>query len=232
RDCADEARRARRVRKRADRHRLSPARQNPRLFPQPCRRPGRSGTDLRGNGRVERHYCRRPFMGRPSGAGDQIHPARPGTDRDPGSAGFHEPRAGGHDPRPRSVRGLTMRWRPVLLFGTVLAAGGFLLAVLSDAKPARAATADIEVTSVRVEKAARTLTLLDREGNAVRRYSGIQLGDEPVGPKHYEGDERTPEGRYVIDYGNENSSYFLSLHISYPAPADSAFAARAGRQEG
>jgi len=125
-----------------------------------------------------------------------------------------------------------MRWRPVLLFGTVLAAGGFLLAVLTDAKPARAAMADIEVTSVRVEKAARTLTLLDREGNAVRRYSGIQLGDEPVGPKHYEGDERTPEGRYVIDYGNENSSYFLSLHISYPAPADSAFAARAGRSPG
>jgi hypothetical protein len=74
--------------------------------------------------------------------------------------------------------------------------------------------------------------------DAVRRwpalsvYEGLQLGDEPVGPKRFEGDERTPEGRYTIDYGNDRSAYHLSLHISYPGPADVAFAKAQGRSPG
>ena len=49
---------------------------------------------------------------------------------------------------------------------------------------------------------------------------GIQLGDAPIGHKQFEGDEKTPEGRYTLDYGNPDSSYHLSLHISYPNAAD------------
>ncbi|MBU3993125.1 MAG: L,D-transpeptidase family protein [Alphaproteobacteria bacterium] len=97
-----------------------------------------------------------------------------------------------------------------------------------------AAGADIpgpEVDFVHVHKAARTLELY-AGGRLVRRIEQIQLGDAPVGPKRFEGDERTPEGRYTIDYGNENSAYHLSLHISYPDARDQAIAARHGRSPG
>jgi murein L,D-transpeptidase YafK len=76
---------------------------------------------------------------------------------------------------------------------------------------------------VLVDKSDRTL-ILQRKGKAIRIYRGIQLGDAPQGHKQFEGDERTPEGRYTIDYRNPRSSYHLSLHISYPNQADTAFA--------
>lgn len=98
--------------------------------------------------------------------------------------------------------------------------------------PARAAEQGADVALVQVEKAARRLVLLDEHGQVIRAYSGIQLGDDPVGHKRFEGDERTPEGRYVIDYGNEGSAYHLSLHISYPNAADRQAAARQGRSPG
>lgn len=88
-----------------------------------------------------------------------------------------------------------------------------------------------DVDFVLVEKAARRLTLF-AHGQAVQVYPGIQLGGAPAGPKHFEGDERTPEGRYTIDYGNPASAYHLSLHISYPSPADAAFAEAQGRSPG
>ena len=85
---------------------------------------------------------------------------------------------------------------------------------------------------VLVEKGARRLTLLDADGRAIRVYQPVHLGDAPLGPKHFEGDERTPEGRYVIDYGNPASAYHLSLHISYPDSGDVAFARAHGRSAG
>jgi murein L,D-transpeptidase YafK len=77
------------------------------------------------------------------------------------------------------------------------------------------------VDLVRVDKSDRTLTLY-AEGQPVRTYTGIQLGDAPVGAKRFQGDERTPEGRYTLDYGNPSSAYHLSLHISYPDARDRA----------
>jgi murein L,D-transpeptidase YafK len=88
-----------------------------------------------------------------------------------------------------------------------------------------------DVDYVRVDKSARTLALYS-EGSLVHTIAGIQLGDEPVGPKRFEGDERTPEGRYTIDYGNPESAYHLSLHISYPSPQDRAFASAQGYSPG
>jgi murein L,D-transpeptidase YafK len=102
-----------------------------------------------------------------------------------------------------------------------------LLALLA---PANAAMPD-DVALVRVEKSARRLVVLDGEGRTLITIGGIQLGD-PRGPKRFQGDRRTPEGHYLIDRGNEQSAYHLSLHISYPAPADRAFAAANGRAPG
>lgn len=89
-----------------------------------------------------------------------------------------------------------------------------------------------DIALVRVEKGARHLLLLDASGEARRTYRGIQLGDAPQGHKQFEGDERTPEGRYVINYGNPRSAYHLSLHISYPNAADNAFAESRGKPPG
>ncbi|MDB5724369.1 MAG: hypothetical protein JWQ16_1123 [Novosphingobium sp.] len=87
------------------------------------------------------------------------------------------------------------------------------------------------VDYVRVEKAARTMTLFSG-GRPVRTITGLQLGDAPTGAKRFEGDERTPEGRYTVDYGNRDSSYHLSLHITYPDARDIAFARSQGRSPG
>lgn len=82
-----------------------------------------------------------------------------------------------------------------------------------------------------VHKAARTLDLY-ADGQVIRHIEGIQLGPNPVGPKRFAGDGRTPEGRYSIDRGKADSAYHLSLHISYPAPADRVRAAAQGRSPG
>jgi len=82
-----------------------------------------------------------------------------------------------------------------------------------------------------VDKSDRTLWVY-RGSEVIRTYRGLQLGDAPLGHKRFEGDERTPEGRYTIDYGNPNSSYYLSLHIDYPNASDSEFARSQGRSPG
>lgn len=115
-------------------------------------------------------------------------------------------------------------------------ASWWLLAALTLCMSAGTARAELplqlpEIDYVRVEKAARTMTLYSA-GQPVHTINGIQLGDAPIGHKRFEGDERTPEGRYTISYGNPNSSYYLSLHISYPNAQDRAYARAQGRSPG
>lgn len=69
------------------------------------------------------------------------------------------------------------------------------------------------------------------EGKKYREY-GISLGDSPTGHKEQEGDEKTPEGRYVIDYRNPESKYHLSLHVSYPREQDTRNANNKGFSPG
>jgi murein L,D-transpeptidase YafK len=84
---------------------------------------------------------------------------------------------------------------------------------------------------VLVDKSDRVLTLF-AGGKPYRNYLNLQFGDAPDGHKRFRGDERTPEGRYAIDYGNPDSAYHLSLHISYPNAADRTFAETRGRSPG
>jgi len=84
---------------------------------------------------------------------------------------------------------------------------------------------------VLVDKSERTLALY-ADGRPFRTVTGLQFGDEPQGHKRFQGDERTPEGRYTIDYANPESSYWLSLHIDYPNAADRAYAEARGRSPG
>lgn len=72
--------------------------------------------------------------------------------------------------------------------------------------------------SVLVDKSERKLYLL-REGIKHRAYS-IALGPRPRGHKLHAGDERTPEGRYILDFKTEKSDFHKAIHISYPNEQD------------
>ena len=86
------------------------------------------------------------------------------------------------------------------------------------------------VTGIVVNKASRKMFLLS--GTTALRGFDVQLGGDPVGPKRWEGDGKTPEGAYMIDRRNPNSSYYLSLGISYPNAMDAAYAQSLGRSPG
>jgi murein L,D-transpeptidase YafK len=83
---------------------------------------------------------------------------------------------------------------------------------------------------IRVDKAARTLTLL-HGGNIISSYQ-VSLGAAPKEHKMCEGDGRTPEGRYSIDSKNSRSRFHLSLHVSYPDAEDRGRAQRQGVSPG
>lgn len=87
-----------------------------------------------------------------------------------------------------------------------------------------------EITQVVIYKARRRMYLLHGE-DVVQSYK-IGLGGNPIGPKQFEGDLKTPEGAYVIDRRNPNSSFHLSLGISYPNAQDAAFAMLHDRRPG
>ena len=86
------------------------------------------------------------------------------------------------------------------------------------------------VTKIEVHKADRKMYLL--HGSKVLKAYRIQLGGTPVGPKQFEGDGKTPEGAYRIGQHNLNSTYYLSLRISYPNDAQRAYAKKAGKRPG
>ncbi|WP_298301883.1 L,D-transpeptidase family protein [uncultured Erythrobacter sp.] len=82
-----------------------------------------------------------------------------------------------------------------------------------------------------VDKSERLLVAYEN-GKPIRAYRGLQFGDAPKGHKRFQGDERTPEGIYRIDWRNPQSRFHLSLRISYPNDNDRAFASQYGRSPG
>lgn len=83
---------------------------------------------------------------------------------------------------------------------------------------------------VLVKKGQRRLYLM-REGKPFRTYR-IALGFAPEGHKQREGDGRTPEGRYLLDWRNPNSRFTKAINISYPNASDRARAAARGERPG
>ncbi len=81
-----------------------------------------------------------------------------------------------------------------------------------------------------VKKSQRRLYLM-HDGKPFRTYK-ISLGTNPVGPKRYRGDNRTPEGRYTIDWRKPNSRFYRALHISYPSWKDRVEAEKKGLNPG
>lgn len=83
---------------------------------------------------------------------------------------------------------------------------------------------------VLVDKSERKLYLL-RNGTKYREYS-IALGPRPRGHKLRAGDERTPEGSYILDFKTEKSDFYRAIHISYPNEQDVKRAAEIGATPG
>lgn len=89
---------------------------------------------------------------------------------------------------------------------------------------------DVRADLIVVEKSKRELTVYN-QGKPLKTYK-VALGREPVGPKRREGDKKTPEGQYTINYRKADSGYFRALHISYPSQADAETARKEGVSPG
>lgn len=86
------------------------------------------------------------------------------------------------------------------------------------------------VDFVLVRKKERKLYLYS--GDQVVKSYTIALGKQPQGQKLEEGDSRTPEGLYTLDWRNPNSRFFRSIHISYPNVVQTRSAKEAGIDPG
>ncbi|MEZ9247376.1 murein L,D-transpeptidase family protein [Vibrio lentus] len=78
------------------------------------------------------------------------------------------------------------------------------------------------VTLVKVDKSKRRMYLF-KDDEVVQEFR-IALGKQPKGHKRFEGDNRTPEGQYKLDYIMEESDFYRSVHINYPQSADREWA--------
>lgn len=87
-----------------------------------------------------------------------------------------------------------------------------------------------EVTQVLVNKTERKMYLFHND-KVLKEYN-VSLGFAPAGHKQFEGDGKTPEGRYTISHRNPKSEFHLSLGINYPNDADRAHAAANGKPPG
>ena len=86
------------------------------------------------------------------------------------------------------------------------------------------------VTTIEVFKQQWQLKLKHHD-QIIRSYP-IRLGFNPIGHKQFEGDGKTPEGTYTIDWRNPQSAYYKSLHISYPNPNDLTYAKQRQKSAG
>jgi murein L,D-transpeptidase YafK len=92
------------------------------------------------------------------------------------------------------------------------------------------ASAETKVDKILILKSQRKLQLLSGK-DVVKEYR-VALGNSPTGAKERQGDGKTPEGTYVVDFRNRNSQFHRSLHISYPNAADRARAKKLGVDPG
>jgi murein L,D-transpeptidase YafK len=83
---------------------------------------------------------------------------------------------------------------------------------------------------VLVKKSERKMYLIKND-KPFREYK-VAFGANPEGHKQQEGDERTPEGRYILDYKKSASSFYKAIHISYPNEQDKKRAKEKGVNPG
>ena len=120
-----------------------------------------------------------------------------------------------------------MKRSALIAVASLLAVGGIIAWSAYSPEPLPEGT---RADRVVVKKAAHTLALY--RGSELLRSYRVALGREPRDPKQREGDGRTPEGVYTLDYRKPDSSFHRALHISYPAAKDIAAAKAQGVRPG
>ena len=81
-----------------------------------------------------------------------------------------------------------------------------------------------------IKKSTRML-YLSQQGEIYKKYH-ISLGQIPNGAKEFEGDMKTPEGVYTLDWRQTSKAYYKSIHLSYPNAKDKAHAQKEGLSAG
>ena len=102
--------------------------------------------------------------------------------------------------------------------------------VLQSTPSAQPLRAGQSIDKILVLKSARRLQLIS-DGKPIKTYR-ISLGKQPKGPKMREGDKRTPEGLYWVDWRKKSDKFNLAMHINYPNISDAATARREGVNPG
>ena len=87
-----------------------------------------------------------------------------------------------------------------------------------------------DIDYVLVNKSEQKMYLLSL-GERVKEYS-VVFGGNPKGHKQQEGDQRTPEGKYILDYKKADSTFHKAIHISYPNEEDKERAKEKGINPG
>jgi murein L,D-transpeptidase YafK len=118
----------------------------------------------------------------------------------------------------------TLLWAFGLVVGLIAALGAYYF------WPVARLPNDAPPTKIVVEKADRRLRVMSGE-KTIAAY-GVSLGGNPLGDKQCEGDNRTPEGVYVLDGKNAGSGYYRAFHVSYPNDDDRRQAAARGCSPG
>lgn len=96
--------------------------------------------------------------------------------------------------------------------------------------PGTKSSGNLPIDSLVVYKSNHTLIAYYNE-EKIKTYT-IAIGKNPVGYKMYEGDLKTPEGRFSINDKNPNSAYHKNLGISYPDEFHRQQAAKLGKTPG
>lgn len=91
---------------------------------------------------------------------------------------------------------------------------------------------NIVVDKIIVNKSERKLIVYSN-GSIIKTFT-VSLGDQPIGAKEKKDDEKTPEGKYIINskMGKGVSRFHKNLGISYPSKKDIAYAKQNGFSTG
>jgi murein L,D-transpeptidase YafK len=76
----------------------------------------------------------------------------------------------------------------------------------------------VEIDRLEVFKGANRMDAY--AGETLLKSYEVAIGSGGAGPKRWEGDSRTPEGRYRIDRRHRSEQFYRFLHMSYPNEVD------------
>jgi|HubBroStandDraft_1064217.scaffolds.fasta_scaffold00024_88 hypothetical protein len=133
-----------------------------------------------------------------------------------------------HVPASLAFRGLKPRYNPRMRTGVFTLAISLTFGSMASQSVPRTVLPPSD--RVVVLKRERKLELFS-QGKVIKTYR-IALGGDPIGPKTRQGDHKTPEGVYVLDFRNAHSRFYRAIHISYPNEHDRAVARQKGVSPG